>query len=236
MSCPGKGDIMADSLKGSQKAGHKGSPADERLFTVPLRKEFLKVPSNKRAKRSVSTIRSHLSRHMKAPESDVKLSGKLNDAIWTRGAAKPPGKIRIKASFDASTGHLNAMLPDEKPPEKDKKGKSKDAGKAADKAAITEEVKKAVDKAVSEKKAAAEGKGPPARSGEAGRDHSGHVRRDWLLLPAHRKAGQARKDICHREEPLIIQLPEGEHQAEPRAGEDDSHPRGLHGSKYGKGR
>ena len=168
---------MADASKGSgsQKTGHKGSPADERLFTVPLRKEFLKVPSNKRAKRSVSTIRSHLSRHMKTPESDVKLSGKLNDAIWTRGAAKPPGKIRIKASFDASTGHLNAMLPDEKPPEKDKKGKSKDAdtpqgtphgaqaGKAAvteaaDKAAVTEDVKKVVDKAVSEEKAASEGK------------------------------------------------------------------------------
>jgi large subunit ribosomal protein L31e len=160
---------MTDASKGSQKTGHKGSPADERLFTVPLRKEFLKVPSNKRARRSVATIRSHLSRHMKTPESDVRLSGKLNDTIWTRGAAKPPGKIRLKASFDASTGHLNAMLPDEKPPEKDKKGKSKDAAtpqgtgkadvtEAADKAAATEDVKKAVDKAVPEEKAAAEGK------------------------------------------------------------------------------
>lgn len=164
------GDYMAD-----KKAD---KPAEERLFTVPLRKEWLKVPMNKRAKRSVSTIRAHLSRHMKVPETEVKVSAKLNDEIWVRGAGKPPSKIRLKASLDLSSGHLHALLPDEKPPAKEeKKAKPaeekkpeestlKGAGKpaaaptgvesmkeAVEKAADKATTKEAVEKAVKEEKA-----------------------------------------------------------------------------------
>jgi large subunit ribosomal protein L31e len=145
----------------------KATPADERLFTVPLRKSWLKVPKNRRAKRSVNTIRSFLSRHMKAPEADIRISSKLNDTIWIRGAAKPPGKVRIKASFEPEAGLLFAGLPDEAPPAADKGKKSEKPSEAeskegilekvkeaAEKATSKEDVKKAVDKAVAEKKAA----------------------------------------------------------------------------------
>jgi ribosomal protein L31E len=118
----------------AEKSGDKGAPTDERLFTVPLRKEWLKVPMNKRARRSAKTIKSHLSRHMKVPETAIRISGELNKALWIRGAGKPPGKIRLKASFDAKAGLLHATLPDEKPPVKEeKKGKdaaTEEAGKA----------------------------------------------------------------------------------------------------------
>ena len=100
-------------------ADQKPQKAEEKLFTVPLRKEWLKVPLNKRAKRSVNTLRSFLSRHMKVPAESVKVSAKLNDSIWTRGAGKPPSKVRIKASLDIKEGLLHAMLPDEKPPVKE---------------------------------------------------------------------------------------------------------------------
>jgi len=97
--------------------------SEERLFTIPLRKEWLKVPLNKRAKRSIRTIKVHLSRHMKVPDKSIRISAELNKTVWIRGAGKPPSKVRIKARFDATDGILHAMLPDEKPPAKEKEKK-----------------------------------------------------------------------------------------------------------------
>ncbi len=155
---------MADSK--TQKA----ATADEKLFTIPLRKEFLKVPKNRRAKRSMNTIRAFLSRHMKVPETEVRISPMLNQNIWVRGAAKPPSKVRIKATLDMKEGLLFASMPDEKPPSpKDdtQKGTGKKAEakppvdkdavkelleKATAKATGKEEIKKLVDQAVAEGK------------------------------------------------------------------------------------
>ncbi len=168
---------MAEKKHDKSKGAPK--PAEERLFTIPLRKGWLKVPLNKRAKRSITTIRAHLSRHMKVPEADIKVSAKINDAIWIRGAGKPPAKIRLKASLDASTGLLHAMLPDEKTtvnddkkegkPEEPSTGEEKNAEqgtekdkaehvkaaveKAVEKATSKEEVKNAVNKTVADMKA-----------------------------------------------------------------------------------
>ncbi len=154
---------MAQAGKASsRKPSPKPSPAaDEKLFTIPLRKEWLKAPLNKRARRSINTIRAFLSRHMKIPETEIKISAKLNNAIWFRGAGKPPSKMRIKASFDAEAGLLHAVLPDEelsprKEKEKPKKTKEEEtkAGiketveKVLKKAADKEEVKKTADKPV----------------------------------------------------------------------------------------
>jgi large subunit ribosomal protein L31e len=165
---------MAEKKPSDSKTQKSQSPgaADERLFTVPLRKEWLRVPLNKRAKRSVKTVRSFLSRHMKIPDTDIKISAKLNDAIWKRGAGKPPSKVRIKSSFDAKEGTLFARLPDEKPPEKEaKKTKKKPEEKAASvkeavekavqKAGTAEEVKKAADEIATAEKAKEAGN--PAR-------------------------------------------------------------------------
>lgn len=94
----------------------KESPADERLLTIPLRRSWLKAPMNRRAGKSLKTVKAFLSKHMKIPEADIRISAKLNNTIWIRGAGKPPGKIRIKASLDATTGNLHARLPDEEIP------------------------------------------------------------------------------------------------------------------------
>ncbi len=110
-----------------EKKTSKDKPADERLLTVPLRREWLKAPLNRRARRSITAIRAHLSRHMKVPGADIRISAKLNDSIWIRGAGKPPPKIRLKASLDASTGLLYARLPDEEAPKAEKKKGEKPA-------------------------------------------------------------------------------------------------------------
>ena len=110
-----------------EKKTSKDKSADERLLTVPLRREWLKAPLNRRARRSITAIRAHLSRHMKVPGADIRISAKLNDSIWIRGAGKPPARIRLKASLDASTGMLHARLPDEEAPKAEKKKGEKPA-------------------------------------------------------------------------------------------------------------
>jgi len=85
-------------------------PTGERIYTVPLRKEWLKAPRNKRGSRAVSTLKHFLFRHMKA--ADVKISQRLNEAIWTRGIQKPPAKIKTKTSIDAE-GIVTVRLPEE---------------------------------------------------------------------------------------------------------------------------
>jgi ribosomal protein L31E len=114
---------MADTAKTAAKKPASQAPADEMLLTIPLRREWLKAPRNRRARRSITTIRAFLSRHMKVPETDIRISARLNNTIWVGGAGKPPAKIRIKASLDASTGLLHARLPDEEAPKPEKKGK-----------------------------------------------------------------------------------------------------------------
>ena len=176
---------MADIKPPATKAAKQSRPAaEEKLFTIPLRKQWLKVPKNKRAKRSINTIRAYLSRHMKIPETEVRISPKLNDSVWIRGAGKPPGRTRIKASFDAEAGMVFASLPDEVFPMKDSKEKSKEkpsaskkdealsavkeaADKVVDKVTSKEEVKKAVDKAVAEEKAKPEAKKKPKKTEDA---------------------------------------------------------------------
>ena len=72
--------------------------AEERIYTIPLRKEFLKAPSYKRSKKAISTIRSFLIRHMKA--EDVKIGKYLNLEIFKHGRKNPPPRIKVKAIKD----------------------------------------------------------------------------------------------------------------------------------------
>ncbi len=65
----------------------------ERIYNVPLRKEFQKAPMYRRAKKAVIALRAFLMRHMKA--SDVKLGPALNHAIWARGIKRPPHHVKV---------------------------------------------------------------------------------------------------------------------------------------------
>lgn len=84
---------------------------NERLYTIPLRSEVLKVSGIEKSKRAVKEIKMFLFKHMKA--SDVKVSQALNSSVWVRGVHKPPSRIRIRASMDKD-GIVTARLPDEK--------------------------------------------------------------------------------------------------------------------------
>ncbi|MEM4703349.1 MAG: 50S ribosomal protein L31e [Candidatus Pacearchaeota archaeon] len=72
----------------------------ERIYTIPLRKEWLKVPKYKRAKKAIKTIREFVKRHMKVYDSDIKIkiSDWVNKAIWCRGIKNVPHKITVKVT------------------------------------------------------------------------------------------------------------------------------------------
>jgi len=70
----------------------------ERIYTIPLRKEFSRAPNYKRTKRSVRTIREFLQKHMKC--DNVKLGKYLNLELWKNGRKNPPPRIQVKAIKD----------------------------------------------------------------------------------------------------------------------------------------
>lgn len=75
----------------------------ERVYVIPLRKEWLKAPRYKRAKKAIRAIREFLVKHMKVPERDlkkIKIDKWVNEAVWLRGIKKPPQKIKVKAVND----------------------------------------------------------------------------------------------------------------------------------------
>ena len=52
----------------------------ERVYNVPLRREFMKVPRYRRAKRAVSALKQFIAKHMKAEE--IKLGEYVNLELW----------------------------------------------------------------------------------------------------------------------------------------------------------
>ena len=76
----------------------------ERVYTVPLRKEWLKAPRYRRAKKAVRALKEFLARHMKVEDRDldkIKIDPWVNRALWLRGIKKPAHKITIKAIKDS---------------------------------------------------------------------------------------------------------------------------------------
>ena len=94
----------------------------ERVYNVPLRKEWLKAPPYKRAKKAVAAVRQFLMRHMKGDQ--VKLGSHLNEALWERGIKKPPHHVKVTAIKD-DDGIVRAELfglAVEAPKKEEKKG------------------------------------------------------------------------------------------------------------------
>lgn len=67
---------------------------NERLYTIPLRKEFLKVPRYIRTRKAVKAIRSFAQQHMKTQV--VKIGPYLNELMLSRGRKNPPHKVQVR--------------------------------------------------------------------------------------------------------------------------------------------
>lgn len=70
----------------------------ERIYNVPLRKEFMKAPNWKRTKKAVTALRQFIAKHMK---SDKVIIGKYaNEYLWKDGIKTPPHHIKVNAIKD----------------------------------------------------------------------------------------------------------------------------------------
>ena len=101
----------------------------ERVYNVPLRKEYMKVPRWKRTKKAVKALREFLVKHMKS--EDVSLSRELNEKVWHHGIKNPPHHVKVTVTKN-SEGKVKAQLFGVKIKEKkkvEKKPKSKLAEK-----------------------------------------------------------------------------------------------------------
>lgn len=79
----------------------------EREYVVPLRREWLKVPKYRRAKKAVRALKEFIAKHMKIYDKDltkVKVDMYLNNELKFRGVRKPWNKIKVKAiKYDDGT-------------------------------------------------------------------------------------------------------------------------------------
>jgi large subunit ribosomal protein L31e len=107
--------------------------ADEKIFIIPLRREFLKVPIYKRSKKATTAIKQYLMKHMKS--NDVRIEIDLNNEIWAKGNRSPPPRIKVKAMKD-DKGLVRAQLidfefdiPKDKDSKKEKKKETKEEKK-----------------------------------------------------------------------------------------------------------
>jgi large subunit ribosomal protein L31e len=68
----------------------------EQIYTIPLR-SVKRTARWKRSRRAIKDVRAYLVRHMKTDAENIKLDRTINEAIWRRGAQKPPRRIRVHA-------------------------------------------------------------------------------------------------------------------------------------------
>jgi large subunit ribosomal protein L31e len=85
---------MAETKK--TKKNEKNEIVLERIYNVPLRKEWLKTQKYRRAKKAVNALQQFISKHMKS--DDVKIGTHANLEIWKHGIKNPPHHINVKAT------------------------------------------------------------------------------------------------------------------------------------------
>ena len=68
---------------------------NELIYTIPLRRNWMKAVRYKRGQNAIKTIREFLKRHTKADE--IKIGRYLNEYILSRGFRHPPHKVQVKA-------------------------------------------------------------------------------------------------------------------------------------------
>ncbi len=81
----------------------------EQIYVIPLG-PVKRVSRWRRSAKAMKDIRAFLGKHMKS--DDVKLAMSINEHIWSRGAEKPPAKIRVKA-MKLEDGQVQAELAEE---------------------------------------------------------------------------------------------------------------------------
>lgn len=65
----------------------------ERTYTIPLRRDYLKVPRYRRTEKASRALRAFLVKHMKS--DSVKIGKYLNEFLWMHGMKNPPHHVKV---------------------------------------------------------------------------------------------------------------------------------------------
>lgn len=65
----------------------------ERTYTIPLRREYLKVPQYRRTEKASRALREFLVKHMKS--DNIRIGKFLNEHLWMHGMKNPPHHVRV---------------------------------------------------------------------------------------------------------------------------------------------
>jgi len=76
------------------------SDFEERIVTVPLR-DAKAASKSDRGNLAMRLVREHLATQFNVNEDAVRLDPSINEAVWERGRANPPSRVRVRAArFD----------------------------------------------------------------------------------------------------------------------------------------
>jgi len=93
----------------------------ERIYNIPLRKEFQKAPRYKKSGKAIRAIKEFTLKHMEAKE--VKIGKYLNELVWKNGPKNPPHKVNVKITKEediAKVELVDAPVEEVKEPSKKK--------------------------------------------------------------------------------------------------------------------
>lgn len=65
----------------------------ERTYTIPLRREYMKVANYRRTEKASRALRAFIVKHMKS--DDVKIGKYLNEFVWMHGMKNPPHHVKV---------------------------------------------------------------------------------------------------------------------------------------------
>ncbi len=117
----------------------------ERIYNIPLRKEFQKAPRHKKSSKAIRAIKEFVSKHMKS--ENIIIGKYLNNKIWENGPKNPPHKVSVKVTKDENGTKVELV----DAPEEIVKEKPKKPTKASESEKIEKEVKEEIKEELQEK-------------------------------------------------------------------------------------
>ncbi len=115
---------------------------NELIYTIPLRRNWMKAVRYKRGQNAIKTIREFLKRHTKADE--IKIGKYLNEYILSRGFRHPPHKVQVKAvkeKVKVKDKEIEVLRAEWVNAPVEKKEEKKESGKVEQKQEVKEENK-----------------------------------------------------------------------------------------------
>ncbi len=171
----------------------------EREYVIPLRREFIKVPTYKKTKKAVTAIREFVSKHMKV--KDVKIGPHLNELVWSRGMKNPLPRVKVKTRKIDDYAQVELVDKNFQETKEEKEAKEKKKKPKEDKKEEAEKTQKEKEQE-QENKLLKEGKvGEEVLEKESGHDTKGEGKKKKELTKEEEEKLRSQKIITQKQKP-----------------------------------